>query len=92
MSRTFYIFQSKPLLPLPVAAEEGPKAPACLDSFFAVLVQYSQKSLLTEMEAEMKQCMDAQNLHRRLKKIIGQVQAIDRMIDEEDVYKRQRWE
>ena len=29
----------------------------------------------------MKQCMDADNLHRRLKKIIGQVQAIDRMID-----------
>lgn len=31
----------------------------------------------------MKQCMDAENLHRRLKKIIGQVQAIDRMVDEE---------
>lgn len=30
----------------------------------------------------MKQCMDADNLHRRLKKIIGQVQAIDRMVDE----------
>lgn len=29
----------------------------------------------------MKQCMDADNLHRRLKKIIGQVQAIDRMVD-----------
>lgn len=27
----------------------------------------------------MKQCMDADNLHRRLKKIIGQVQVIDRM-------------
>ena len=27
----------------------------------------------------MKLCMDADNLHRRLKKIIGQVQAIDRM-------------
>ena len=32
----------------------------------------------------MRQCMDAENLHRRLKKIIGQVQAIDRMIDEDD--------
>ena len=32
----------------------------------------------------MKQCMDADNLHHRLKKIIGQVQAIDRMVDEED--------
>lgn len=31
----------------------------------------------------MKQCMDAPNLHRRLKKIIGQVQAIDKMIDED---------
>lgn len=29
----------------------------------------------------MKQCMDAENLHRRLKKIIGQVQAIDRMVE-----------
>ena len=32
---------------------------------------------------DMKQCMDAENLHRRLKKIIGQVQAIDRMVDED---------
>jgi len=31
----------------------------------------------------MKQCMDADNLHRRLKKIVGQVQAIDRMVDED---------
>ena len=31
----------------------------------------------------MKKCMDADNLHRRLKKIIGQVQAIDRMVDED---------
>ena len=31
----------------------------------------------------MKQCMDAENLHRRRKKIIGQVQAIDRMVDED---------
>ena len=29
-----------------------------------------------------KQCMDADNLHRRLRKIIGQVQAIDRMVEE----------
>ena len=29
----------------------------------------------------MRKCMDSDNLHRRLKKIIGQVQAIDRMID-----------
>ncbi len=31
----------------------------------------------------MKQCMDAANLHRRLKKIIGQVNAIDKMVDED---------
>lgn len=31
----------------------------------------------------MKQCMDSDNLHRRLKKIIGQVNAIDKMIDED---------
>ena len=31
----------------------------------------------------MNQCMDSANLHRRLRKIIGQVQAIDRMIDED---------
>lgn len=31
----------------------------------------------------MRQCMDSDNLHRRLRKIIGQVQAIDRMIDED---------
>lgn len=31
----------------------------------------------------MRQCMDADNLHRRLKKVIGQVNAIDKMIDED---------
>ena len=31
----------------------------------------------------MKQCMDMDNLHRRLNKIAGQVQAINRMIDED---------
>lgn len=31
----------------------------------------------------MKQCIDSVNLHRRLAKIIGQIQAIDRMIDED---------
>ena len=33
----------------------------------------------------MRQCMDADNLHRRLRKIIGQVQAIDRMVDEGEI-------
>ena len=31
----------------------------------------------------MKECMDADNLHRRLKKISGQIAAIDRMIEED---------
>ena len=31
----------------------------------------------------MKQCVDADNLHRRLAKITGQIKAIDRMIDED---------
>lgn len=31
----------------------------------------------------MKQCMDSENLHRRLKKIQGQISAIDKMIDED---------
>lgn len=31
----------------------------------------------------MKECMDSENLHRRLKKIIGQLNAIDKMIDED---------
>ena len=31
----------------------------------------------------LKECMDSENLHRRLKKIIGQINAIDRMIDED---------
>ena len=31
----------------------------------------------------MKQCMDAENIHRRMKKIIGQLNAIDRMVDED---------
>lgn len=31
----------------------------------------------------MRQCMDADNLHRRLKRIAGQVNAIDKMVDED---------
>ena len=31
----------------------------------------------------LKQCMDTDNLHRRIKKIIGQLNAIDRMIEED---------
>ena len=31
----------------------------------------------------MKECMDSENLHKRLKKINGQVTAVDRMIDED---------
>ena len=31
----------------------------------------------------MKKCMDSENLHRRMKKVIGQLNAIDKMIDED---------
>lgn len=31
----------------------------------------------------MRQCMDSENLHRRLRKISGQIAAIDRMVDED---------
>ena len=31
----------------------------------------------------MRQCTEATDVHRRLKKIIGQVQALDRMVDED---------
>ena len=31
----------------------------------------------------MIQCIDSENLHRRFKKIIGQINAIDRMVDED---------
>ena len=31
----------------------------------------------------MTQCMDSENLHRRLRKIVGQANAIARMIDED---------
>lgn len=33
----------------------------------------------------MKQCMDSNNLHKRLNRIIGQLNAINKMIDEEEV-------
>lgn len=31
----------------------------------------------------MKQCMDSDNIHRRMKKIIGQLNAIDKMVDKD---------
>lgn len=31
----------------------------------------------------MKHCTDSENLHNRLSRIIGQIQAIDRMIDQD---------
>lgn len=46
-------------------------------------IHYTVAILNSLEDAAMKQCMDADNLHRRLKKIIGQVQAIDRMVDED---------
>lgn len=31
----------------------------------------------------MRQCMDAENLHKRLNKVMGQIKAIDRMVEED---------
>lgn len=31
----------------------------------------------------MRQCLDSEKIHRRLKKIMGQLNAIDRMVDED---------
>ncbi len=31
----------------------------------------------------MRQCMDHENLHRRLKKIAGQINAIDKMVEDD---------
>ena len=31
----------------------------------------------------MVKCMDSENLHRRIKKIVGQINAIDNMIDKD---------
>lgn len=31
----------------------------------------------------MKKCMDSDNLHKRLKKIVGQINGIERLIDED---------
>lgn len=31
----------------------------------------------------MRQCMDSESLHRRLSKIVGQIKAIDKMVDED---------
>lgn len=49
-----------------------------------VLKKYMKVCRLQKgMVISVKKCMDSENLHRRLKKIIGQVQAIDRMVDED---------
>lgn len=40
-------------------------------------------TFLKKVGARMKQCMDSENLHRRIKKIIGQLNAIDKMVDED---------
>ena len=38
---------------------------------------------LAKVGIGMKQCMDSANLHRRLRKIGGQIEAIERMIDQD---------
>lgn len=36
-----------------------------------------------ERMSAMRQCMDADNLHRRLNKIMGQIKAIDKMVEQD---------
>jgi hypothetical protein len=56
----------------------------CMKIYTVVLTVLIQLHFFQiKRRASMRQCMDAENLHRRLKKILGQVQAIDRMIDED---------
>ena len=31
----------------------------------------------------MKKCMDSENLHKRIRRVVGQLQAVDRMVDED---------
>jgi DNA-binding FrmR family transcriptional regulator len=37
----------------------------------------------TSRSSDMRQCMDSHNLHRRLNKVMGQMRAIEKMIDED---------
>jgi len=39
--------------------------------------------LKSEGGEAMRQCMDTENLHRRLNKIMGQIKAIDKMVEED---------
>ena len=59
-------------------------APENLDRLGLLIEQGQFELLLPKVwEAADVRLMDTENLHRRLRKIIGQVQAIDRMIDED---------
>ena len=49
-------------------------------SWFCVTIR---KDNIRTRRDKMIQCMDSENLHRRLKKIIGQVNAIDKMVDQD---------
>lgn len=65
-------------------AGDGKNNKAKGDFQHKVLKKYMKVCRLQKgMVISVKKCMDSENLHRRLKKIIGQVQAIDRMVDED---------
>ena len=53
--------------------------------YYKLYIEYNNKDdkKHAHWRSIMKQCMDSENLHRRLRKILGQVQAIDRMIEED---------
>ena len=48
------------------------------------MIKYTPMGIFDFKEGEtMRQCMDADNLHRRINKIMGQLKAIDKMVEED---------
>ncbi len=43
---------------------------------------YTYKGIRNKGVITTRQCMDAENLHKRLNRIMGQIKAIDKMVDE----------
>ena len=80
------ISQIRPVPWVWFSAETGATA-VCVKSAHPVRVRRYACPKVSVRQGEggtgMRKCMDAGNLHRRLAKILGQVQAIDRMVDED---------
>jgi DNA-binding FrmR family transcriptional regulator len=48
------------------------------DTLFILHGPYAERSV-----DDMRQCMESEDLHRRINKVTGQIKAIDKMIDED---------